>query len=235
MSSLRKRAYRAVAVIEEAADFAVMLDGKPALTSGRRPLLLPTRTLAEAVAAEWAPQEAEIDPVRMPLTRLAVAALDLVAPNRAEIAARIAEFAGTDLLCYRASEPEELVRRQQAEWQPLLDWAIDRYGAPLAITEGVIALEQARAALERLSRAVAALDDFALAALAAATAALGSLILGLAMLDGRIDGETAFALSQLDESFQAERWGEDEEAAIGRRRLRDDILAAARFVVLLRG
>ncbi len=234
MRASRKRAYVDVAVMEEPEGFVLTLDGKPLLSAAKRPLRLPSRALAEAIAGEWAAQGQELDPRSMPLTRLAYAAIDVVAPGRTEIARRTAEFAGTDLLCYRASEPEELALRQQTLWQPLLDWAAARYGAYLAVAQGVMAVAQPADALAALGDEVAALDDMRLAALATATGALGSLVLGLALVEGRLDAEAAFALSQLDESFQSQRWGEDEEAAAQRARLKEDVAAAARFLALLR-
>jgi chaperone required for assembly of F1-ATPase len=234
MRASRKRAYVDVAVLEEPEGFALALDGKPLLTATKRPLRLPSRALAVAIAGEWTTQGQELDPRSMALTRLAHAAIDIVAPGRAEIARRTAEFAGTDLLCYRASEPEELAQRQQKLWQPLLDWAAARYGASLIVAQGVMAAAQPADALGALGDAVAALDDMRLAALAAATPALGSLVLALALLEGRLDAEAAFALSQLDESYQSERWGENEEAAAHRARLKEDIAAVAHFFALLR-
>lgn len=229
----RKRAYRGVAVVPLEGGFGIALDGKPVVTPAKARLVLPSRPLAEAVAAEWEAQGPEIDPLAMPLTRLAGSAIDLVGPSRAEVIARTAAYAATDLLCHRADGPAALVARQQAAWQPVLDWAALRYRAALEVTAGVIAVEQPAAALEALRRAVAAYDDMRLTAVAAATAACGSLLLGLALAEGHIDAEAASALSQLDEAYQSERWGEDAEAARRRQALRADIAAAARFLILL--
>lgn len=229
----RKRAYRGVAVVPLEGGFGIALDGKPVATPAKARLVLPSRALAEAVAAEWEAQGPEIDPLAMPLTRLAGSAIDLVGPSRAEVIARTAGYAATDLLCHRADRPAALVARQQAAWQPVLDWAILRYQAKLEVTTGVIAVDQSPAALEALRRAVAAYDDMRLTAVAAATAACGSLLLGLALAEGRIDAEAASALSQLDEAYQSELWGEDEDAARRRQALRADIAAAARFLILL--
>ena len=137
-------------------------------------------------------------------------------------------------MCYRAEAPSELVLRQQARWQPLLDWLADTYGARLAVTAGIAHVDQPKPALRSLRAAVEALDDFELAALSSATAACGSLVLGLALTAGRIDAEAAFEVSQLDETFQSEKWGEDAKAAERRRRLKADIEAAA-FLKLARG
>jgi chaperone required for assembly of F1-ATPase len=233
IQAARKRVYKEVAVVSVEAGYGVTLDGKPVHTPARRPLVLPTREVAEAVAAEWQAQEAEINPLVMPLTRLAGSALDLVAPNRAEVVARTAAYGGTDLVCYRAEGPPELASRQQEGWQPLVDWAAHRFDAPLKVTVGVMAVEQPAEALAALSRAVEAYDDLRLTVLAAATAACGSLLLALALAEGRLDAETAFTLSQLDESFQIEQWGEDPEIAQRRANLRTDIAAAAHLLALL--
>lgn len=229
----RKRLYRRVAVVPLDGGFGVALDGKPVTTPAKAPLVLPTRPLAEAVAAEWAAQGPEFDPLAMPLTRLAGSAIDLVRPGRAEVIASTAAYSSTDLLCYRADGPPELVARQQASWQPVLDWAALRYNAPLRVTAGVIAIDQPPAALEALHLAVAACDDMRLTAVAAATAACGSLVLALALAEGRIDAEAAAALCHLDEAYQSELWGEDEEAARRREAQRAEIATAARFLALL--
>ena len=145
-----------------------------------------------------------------------------------------ANYAGTDLLCYRAVRPPALAARQQAVWQPLVDWAVLRYDAPLSVTTGVIPTSQAANSLRAFAAAVAALANFMLTALHLTTAACGSLVLGLALLEGRIDAEEAFTASQLDESFQIEAWGEDSEQTERRRALTADISTAARFISLLR-
>ena len=233
MQQRRKRVYRRVALVPLDGGFGIALDGKPVATPAKARLVLPSRALAEAVAAEWEAQGPEIDPLVMPLTRLAGSAIDLVGPNRAEVITRTAAYAATDLLCYRANGPPELTARQQAAWQPVLAWATLCYDAPLSVTAGVIAVEQPAAALEALHRVVAGYDDMRLTALAAATAACGSLLLALALAEGHIDAEVASALSQLDEAYQSELWGEDEEGARRRQALRADIIAAARFLALL--
>jgi chaperone required for assembly of F1-ATPase len=223
-----KRFYKDATIARTEEGYVVRLDGRPVRTPGRRVLAVPARPLAAAVAAEWRAQGDRVDPASMPLTRLASTALDL-AERRPAIVDEIAAYAGTDLLCYRAEAPPDLVARQQAAWQPLLDWASARYGATLAVTAGVVPRPQPPEALAALRRAVEACDDMALVALHAATVAAGSLILALALLEGRLDAAEAYALSQLDETFQVEKWGEDAEAARRRAALRDDIAQAARF------
>lgn len=228
-----KRFYRNAAVTESEHGFGVALDGKPVRTPARHALTVPSRVLAEAIAAEWQAQGERVDPHTLPLTRLASIALDLVAPQRAEVVAEVAKYAGTDLVCYRAEEPAELRARQQAVWQPLIDWAAQRFDAPLGVTSGVLPVPQPAATLAAFTAAVGAYDTHRLAALHLATAALGSLVLALALVEGRLDAEAAFAGAQLDETFQIERWGEDSEQMKRRANLKDDIALAARFVALL--
>jgi len=170
----------------------------------------------------------------MPLTRLAGATIDRDAAQHGAVVRQVADYAGTDLVCYRAAHPPALAARQQAVWQPLLDWAAERYAAPLTVISGVIPSSQPAASLAAFTAAVAAYEDFALTALRAATAACGSLVIALALLEGRVDAGEAFAASQLDESFQIEAWGEDREQAQRRAALSAEIAAAARFLALLR-
>ena len=158
---------------------------------------------------------------------------DRTAEKRAEIVAEIAAYAGTDLVCYRAAHPPALAARQEATWQPLLDWAAGRYDAGLAVTAGVLPLAQSPTSLKAYTAAVAGLDDFRLTAIQAATAACGSLVIALALFEGKIDADAAFAASQLDETSQIEAWGEDAEATQRRALLAEDIASAARFLELL--
>jgi chaperone required for assembly of F1-ATPase len=228
-----KRFYKTPAVTESEHGFGVALDGRPVRTPAKHALAVPSRALAEAIAAEWQAQGESVDPRTLPLTRLASIALDLVAPRRAEVVAEVAKYAGTDLVCYRAEEPSELRARQHATWQPLIDWAAECFDAPLAVTAGVLPVPQPPATLAAFAAAVGAYDTRRLAALHLATAALGSLVLALALVEGRLDAEAAFAAAHLDESFQIERWGEDPELTKRRAGLKEDIALAARFVALL--
>jgi len=228
-----KRFYKEAAFGLAESGYAVLLDGKPIRTPAKAALVVKSRALAEAMAAEWQSQSEEIRPAELHLTRLAGTVIDLVEPRRAQIVAEIAKYATTDLLCYRAENPPELAKRQQDSWQPLLDWAGTRY-ARLETTQGVSPREQAPEALAAYAKAVGGYDSMMLAALYVATSALGSLVLALALLEGRIDAGQAFATSQLDEDFQIERWGEDLEAAKRRASLKEDIELAARFAALHR-
>jgi chaperone required for assembly of F1-ATPase len=229
-----KRFYRKAEPVQRASGHGITLDGKPIKTPGKRDLLVPNEALAVAIAEEWNAQEGEVRATIMPLTRLATTTVDRVATQRDAIIGQTANYAATDLVCYRAAHPPTLAARQQAVWQPLIDWAVLRYDAPLSVTTGVIPTNQSAASLRAFAAAVAEQDDFALTALHVATAACGSLVIGLALIEGQLDAEGAFAASQLDESFQIEAWGEDAEQAERRRTLAADIQAAARLISLLR-
>jgi chaperone required for assembly of F1-ATPase len=212
----------------------VLLDGKRLKSPAGAPLALPRRCLAEALAAEWDAQEGEIRPLEMPLMRLVSTAIDRVALQRDVVVDEIAGYGGTDLVCYRVDHPAELARRQLALWQPLVDWATLQYDAPLSVTTGILPLAQAPGALSALRAVVDRLDVFALTGLHAAVTASGSLIVGLALLEGRIDGGTACDAAQLEESWQIEQWGKDEQMAVRRAAVRAEIEATARYLELLR-
>ena len=229
-----KRFYQQTGIVPTASGYGVALDGKPIKTPAKQPLVIPNAALAGAIAAEWEAQQGEIRPAQMPLTRLASTAIDRVTPQRELIVQQIADYAGTDLVCYRAVHPPALAMRQHAVWQPLADWAALRYDAPLEIAAGVVPKPQPEASLRAFAAAVAEQNDFALAALHLVTGACGSLVIALALIEGRLDAAEAYAISQLDESFQIEAWGKDEEQAERRRVLATDIAAAAQFISLLR-
>jgi chaperone required for assembly of F1-ATPase len=229
-----KRFYREVAVSADEPGFGVTLDGKPLRTPAKAPLRLPCRPLAAAIAEEWRGQRDKVEAQALPLTRLASTAIDLVAARREAVAAEVARYAGTDLVCYRAAHPADLAARQQATWQPLIDWASLRYGARLEATIGVVPLAQSPASLRALAAAVAQYTVWELTALHLATGACGSLVVALALIERRLDVDAAFAASQLDESFEIEQWGEDAEQTRRRARLKDDMALAHRFITLLR-
>ena len=209
--------------------WAVALDERPLRTPGKLPLVLPTEPLARAVAAEWDAQEDVINPHGMPLTRAANSAIEKVAPQRAAVAAMLADYGGTDLLSYRADQPEALITAQSAGWDPLVDWAATVLRAPLRITHGVIPVPQDPGVLARLRDAVDGLDTFGLTALHDLVTLPGSLVLGLAVVRGRLDAETAHALSRIDEEYQAAQWGRDAEADAAAEGRRAAMLAAERF------
>ncbi len=229
-----KRFYREVTARRADGGMEVCLDGRPIKTPAKAALALPTVALAEAVADEWRAQKQDIDPVAMPLTRLANTAIDRIVPRRAEVIEEIVAYGGSDLVCYRVERPADLAARQTAVWQPLLDWLAAQHGARLETLFGVTHHAQPRAALDALGRAVDRFADMELAALHSATSASGSLVIALALAAREIDAEAAFAASTLDETFQAERWGEDEEAALRWAELRADLAAAADFIEFCR-
>lgn len=228
-----RRFYKSVSVRPEGEGFSVYLDERALKTPAKRPLILPTEALADAIAEEWAGQGDSIKPLTMPLTRLAYTALDRLAEDPSKAIDEAAAYAGTDLVCYRASHPALLVRRQTEGWQPVLDWLSRRYDVALAVTSGIMAIRQSDEALARLKAVVAARDPLRLAALHALTTASGSLVIALAVAEGEIDADRAFDLAHIDETVQAEQWGEDAEAAAAREAVRQDILASGRFLALL--
>ena len=215
------------------ADRVVTLDGKPVRTPGRRPLALPTDALAEAVAEEWRAVGETIDPRTMPLTGLANAATDPIANDPAQFAARLAAYGESDLLCYRADGPPLLVERQAAAWDPLLAWARGRYDVTFAVTEGVMHVAQPDATIARLHEAVAAYDDFRLAGLSPVVTLTGSLVIGLALIEGRLDADRAWAAAGIDEDWSVEMWGEDWQATQLRELKRKEFGVGVAFLGLL--
>jgi len=228
-----RRVYKSVETRAIDGGWGVALDGRPLRTPAKRELCVPSERLAAEIAAEWDAQSPDIRPETMPLTQLATTAIDRTSGLRDKIVAEVANYAATDLVCYRADNPPALATRQQAVWQPLIDWAAGRYDAGLKVTAGILPVSQSPASLKAYTAVVAAFDDFRLTALQSATGACGSLIIALALFEGRLDAEGAFDASQLDETFQIEAWGEDAEAMKRREALAGDIKAAARFSELL--
>lgn len=230
-----KRFYKQTGVDEGEGGLRVLLDGKPMRTPAKATLVVPTQALAEAIAAEWAsvPDKAEINAALLPLTRLAATGIDRVVSRRDEVIADTAKYAGSDLLCYRATAPESLVKLQQDRWQPLLDWAAERHGARLVTAEGIGFVEQPQDARARLQQAVAAHGDLALSALYNLTHTAGSVVIALAVSDGRLDAAEAFTAAQTDELYQIDRWGDDPTAEKQREGVRRDIEAGALFLSLL--
>ncbi len=227
-----KRFYKDVAVVPTDEGLAILLDGRPVRTPARASLALPTPALADAVADEWRAQGEEIDPAAMPFTGLANAAIDHIATNRADFAAGIARYAQSDLLCYRADGPEALVTRQAAAWDPLLEWARGRYDIAFVVTQGVLPVAQPDETLERLGAVVEALDPFTLAGLSALVTLSGSLVCGLAIVEGGHDPEAIWQAAEIDEAWQVEQWGEDAEAAARSARRTAEFAMAARFCAL---
>ena len=231
-----QRAATPAAVREGDTGFWLELDGKPIKTPAGLELHLPTRALAEAVAAELggAPLQALKNLAAIPNLRFAATAIDRVAAAREDTIDSVAAYGEADLLCYRAEGPMELAAREQAAWQPLLDWAATRHGALLACATGISYMPQQPSALAALCKAVAVQDDMTLTGLAMVVQITGSLVLGLALLEERIDADEAFNLAELNETYQIEKWGEDLEAADRRAARRRDLGDAAAFLRLLR-
>jgi chaperone required for assembly of F1-ATPase len=218
---------------------AILLDGKPMRLPSGLPLIIGPARLARAIAEEWqqagSAKGGEMSFKDTPLTRLAGTALERIAPDPAPTIDAIARYGETDLLCYRAETPQKFVQRQHQLWQPWLDWVALAHDAPLRIATGVGYVKQHHDTIAALRRAVAALDIDALAGLGIAVPALGSLVLGLALVAGELDAEAAFRLGALDELFQAEQWGDDYEAVDRRASMLADVELAARYIDLTRG
>lgn len=215
----------------------VLLDGKPMRIPGGSALMLHNERLADAIAAEWqaaGSNGGEMSMDDVPLTRLAGTAQDRVEPNRLAVAAGLAAYGESDLLCYRAERPQALVVRQAREWQPWLDWAERTHGVRLTPTEGIRHVAQDTASLHRVGRLYADMPAYALAALGIAVPAMGSAVLGLALDAGALPAEDAYRVSSLDELFQREQWGEDTEATARLAQVQADILLAERFLQLSR-
>jgi len=226
--------YKSVDTAKEARGFVVRLDGRPIKTPARNPMTLPTAKLAEAIAEEWRAQSDALDPLTMPLTRLAYAAIDVAPMHRKRLADEILGYGKSDLLCYRAEAPKALAARQNEAWNPLLDWAAERFNARLKTGTGIGYVEQPTDSRVAFAAAVEPRDDFTLTALHGATSLTGSLVLGLALIEGRLAAADAFALSRLDETFQSEAWGKDAEAEARAARLGEELAAMERFLNLAR-
>lgn len=230
MSLLKqKRFWKAAAVVERDGGFGVELDGRAVNTPNKTPLVVPTRAMAQAIAVEWDAQVDKIDPLTMPVTRGANSAVDKVAPQQAEVVADLANYGDSDLLCYRAAGPQELIARQAEKWDPVLDWAAEAFGARLTVGEGVMHVAQPPALLAKLHAEVASFDNFALAGVHDLIAISGSLILALSVTRGALKPEEAWILSRLDEHWQAELWGDDDEALVHEALKKAAFMDAARF------
>jgi len=208
-----RRFWTEATVRAEAGGHGVLLDGRPVRTPLKVPLILPSEGLAREIAAEWQAQGKTVNPATMPFTRTANSAIDTVTPQFDVVAAQIAAYGGSDLVCYRATGPESLIQRQAKAWDPLLEWAETELEAPLSYTSGIMPVEQSAASLLALETKVRAQSPFQLAAFHDLVALSGSLVLGLAVAAGKVTAAKAWSLSRVDEDWQAELWGADEEAA----------------------
>ena len=232
-----KRFYEDVRVVAAGGDntgFQVTLDDRVIKSPAKQDLILPSKSLALAIADEWQAQGEKIIPASMAMMTLAATAVDRVTPQRRHVIDMIAAYGGTDLICYRVSEPADLVNRQQSRWQPVLDWLASHHGAHLVVADSLMPAAQSEQALAAIRAAVASYSDFELSPLHALTTTAGSVVIALAVLAGHLDGDAAFELSQLDESYQIERWGLDDDAKQRRDGIYNTIDNAAKFVQILR-
>lgn len=228
-----KRFYADARIAAAEGGYSLLLDGRPVKTPARKALRAPNRPLAEAAAEEWQRQGDEIDAGAMPFNRFLNTALDRVAERESEVVSELAAYAATDLVSYRADQPEDLAARQAAAWDPALDWLARTHGAKLTVTTGIAPVDQPPEALAVVRNAFAAHDAFALAGLHSAVSVLGSAVLGLAFAEGPLDAQTAFDAAMVDETYQTEQWGEDAEAAKRRASLRQELDEAAAYLRLL--
>ncbi|MFN3209214.1 MAG: ATP12 family chaperone protein [Roseovarius sp.] len=229
-----KRFWKKADVVEETGGYGIALDGRPVKTPAKAALIVPSRPLAEVIAEEWDAQDDLIRPDTMPNTRSANAAIDKVRHQHAEVADLLAAYGDADLLCYRADGPEGLVKRQTEAWDPLLDWAKGRYGARLVPVAGVMHSPQHPDALALLSTQVHGMDDFSLTAFHDLVGLSGSLVIGLAALEDARPAEDLWEASRIDERWQEEQWGVDEEARAVEAIKRAEFLHAKRFHTLAR-
>ena len=228
-----KRFWKDVAVERENGGWTIKLDGRPVKTPARTSLLVPTEALAEGIADEWRSVADTIDPRAMPLTGLANAAIDRVAPERQAFAEGLARYAEADLACYRADGPSKLVERQEKSWNQLLGWARRRFDVDFVTTTGLMHVAQPQATVERLAHAVTALDSFRLAGLSPLVTVGGSVIAALAVLEKALTPEQAWEAVSIDDCWQLEQWGSDADAEQALENRRRDFFAAARFLELL--
>ncbi|MDY8110649.1 ATP12 family protein [Fulvimarina sp. 2208YS6-2-32] len=226
--SLPKRFYTTVSLGEVEGGLSVLLDGRTVKTPAKKTLVLPNRPIADAVHGEWMRQGERIDPGTMPVARLSNTVVDAVAPDPAPVLNEVPLYAETDLLVYRAAHPDELVERQRERWDPIVEWASDTLGARFVLAEGVMHVAQPAEALAAFKARIAPLKDpWTIAGLQLATALSGSALLALALLEGRLAPDEAWELSRLDENWNVEHWGADEEARIAARYKQADFEAAA--------
>jgi chaperone required for assembly of F1-ATPase len=225
----RKRFYTTAGVTDAADGFAITLDDRPVRTPSGRPLVAPRRDIAEAMAAEWAAQNENIDPLTMPLTRFANSVVDAVADRVGAVADDIAKYLGTDLLFYRAGHPEALVAREAAHWDPVVYWAAEALGAHFILAEGIVHVRQPDAAISA-ARAVLPDDPWSIAALHVVTTLTGSALLAIALLRGVLDQDQVWVAAHVDEDWNIEKWGVDEEVAARRAARLVDFRAAAGLV-----
>ena len=231
---VKRKFWKDVTVISHGDGYRLLLDGRELKTPTKTELQIPTDALAQAMAAEWEAQDEKIVPDTMPLTRAANSAVVKVAPQFDAVAGMLVEYGGSDLICYRAESPTELIKRQAAAWDPWIEWSATSLGAPLIAVMGVIHHTQPEASLASFKQNVAAFSAFELAGLHDLITLSGSLVLGLAVAKQAVAVEEAWELSRIDETWQIEQWGEDDLATEASDRKREDFIQAARLLELLR-
>ena len=224
-----RRFYKNVSTEAVDEGFGIFLDGRRLKTPGKLPLTAPSRHIGTLIAAEWEAQEDLIRPETMPVTRLVNVSIELTPGNRDKLISEARSYGGTDLLCYRASEPAALAERQNELWNPALDWARER-GVSLEATSSIIAIEQDETSLDRIADYASQQSDLLLTLFVHLTAVFGSAVLAMAVMERHLDGRRAFELSRLDALFQIEKWGEDEEAAANAKALEADVTALCRIL-----
>ena len=229
-----KRFYKTAETVSTSEGYGILLDRRPVRTPGRKVLAMPNPALAEAVAAEWAGQGETIRPETMPITRLANTVVDQMPEKRHDALAEVMGYAATDLLCSRQASPADLAERQAATWQPWLDWAESRLGARLLVTLSLDPMPQPAASLDALAAAARDLDDWRLVGLHGPTRLTSSIVLGLALVEGAIDAEAAFAATLLEELYEIEHWGLEAEQARRHAALRTELAAAEFYCRTLR-
>lgn len=231
---LPKRFYASVATTAIERGFGVVLDGRPIKTPAKSQVIVPTLALAEALAADWQAQGERIDPATMPLTRIVNTTLDAVTPNIEAVRADLVAFAGSDALCYRATEPEALAEQQAQAWDPILDWAATTLGATFMTQRGIVHVEQPEATLAAIARAVETNSAWEIAPIHVITTLTGSVVLALAVAHQAISTDDAWAISHVDEDWQIATWGEDEEARTRRAGRYRELCAASLMLETLR-
>lgn len=225
-----KRFWKSVSIAETDGGWGLRLDERALKTPAKDDLVLPTRALAEFLRDEWDSVDTLIDPESMPYTRLANAAADRMGNMQADVVAMLASYAETDLLCYRAAHPEELTARQATAWDAPLAWIKSAHNIALVTTTGVIPIPQAKDSLDAAQNWFARLDAYELMALHDIVSLSGSAVLGIAVADQHLSKETAWELSRIDETWQIELWGEDEDAQADTAIKRDSFMRAVMFL-----
>lgn len=229
-SAALKRFYKTVAFEESDDGYFVTLDGHQLKSPAKRPMPLPSQDIAKALVQEWDTQDELINPSTMPVMALVSTAVDRIGQQRNGVVEQIAKYGETDLVCYWASDPEELAIRQAKAWTPLIEWTKDRFDIPLKTQTGIMHLPQPEGTFDAFQRIIDQYNDWELAALSSATHCTGSIVIALALMNKHLDAQAAFEVSQIDETYQIELWGEDWEAKDRRETILRDLNNVTRFL-----